>query len=459
MRKKTIKKAVILAGGKGTRLAKVAKNIPKSLVKIGKKSLIEHQILLLKKYGVKEIWILLGHLGGQIRKYLQDGKKWNIKIYYHQEKKPLGTAGALKLLEGKIGDEDKSSSSRFARLRLARVREDFLVLSGDVIMDFDIKRFINHQQKKSIATIIIHPNDHPFDSDLVEVDDKGQIIALLKRPHPKGITFRNLSIASAYIFSPKIFKYIPENRKFDIEKDILPLLLKSKEKIYAYNTPEYLKDIGTPDRLARVRADYVSGKIKKLNLKNKRGAIFLDRDGVINEEVGQLSRVENFKFYDFAPEAIKKINETDYLAIIIANQPMIAKGFMTEKDLDEIHKKLETELGINGAKIDAIYYCPHHPEKGFVGEKLELKIKCKCRKPEIGLLLKAKREFNIDFKKSYLIGDKTSDILAGKRAGCKTILVKTGYGGKDGLFPVKPDFRADNLLKAVKIIIPKKYEN
>ncbi|PIR72381.1 MAG: hypothetical protein COU42_01380 [Candidatus Nealsonbacteria bacterium CG10_big_fil_rev_8_21_14_0_10_36_24] len=131
---------------------------------------------------------------------------------------------------------------------------------------------------------------------------------------------------------------------------------------------------------------------------------------------------------------------------------MIAKGFMTEKDLAEIHKKLETELGRKGAKIDAIYYCPHHPEKGFINEVPGLKIKCDCRKPGIGLLLKTKEEFNINLRKSYLIGDKTSDILAGKKAGCQTILVKTGYGRRDKLFSVKPDFIVNDLLEAVKLI-------
>ena len=428
-------KAVILAGGKGTRLASFIKNIPKSLVKIGGKPVIEHQILLLRENGIKEIWILLGYLGDEIKKYLQKKERWNVGIHYSQEKEPLGTAGALKTLEGKI-------------------KEDFLVLSGDVMMDFDIKRFINyHRQKKGIALIVVHPNDHPFDSDLVEIDNEGKIVSFLIRPHLPGIIFRNLTIASAFIFSSKIFRYIPKNKKTDLEEYLFPQLLPSKEKIYAYNTPEYLKDMGTPDRLARVRIDYASGKIKKLNLKNKRKAIFLDRDGVINEEIGQLSRVEDLKIYDFAAKAIKEINNSDYLTIVITNQSMIAKGFMTEADLKEIHKKLETELGLRGAKIDAIYYCPHHPEKGFAGERPELKIKCKCRKPEIGLLLKARKDFNIDLRKSYLIGDRTVDILAGKRAGCKTILVKTGYGGKDGLFSVKPDFTADNLLKAIKIAL------
>lgn len=431
--------AIIVAGGKGTRLSAVAKTIPKALVKIGKKPVIEHQIDLLRKNGIKNIWVLLGYEGNQIQEYLKDGKKFGVSIKYSREETPLGTAGSLKNIEGKI-------------------KNDFLFLSGDIMADFNIKRFIawHKREKNGIASVVVHPNDHPFDSDLIEVDETNKVASLLLRPHQTGVNFKNLSIASVFIFSPDIFKYIPKGEKTDFEKDILPLILKSGENVYGYKTAEYLKDMGTPDRLQKVRKDYDSGKIKRLNLKNKRKAIFLDRDGVINKEVDQLSKIEDFILYDFTAEAIKKINESEYLAIIVTNQPMIAKGFISKNDLNEIHKKLETELGLKGAKIDAIYCCPHHPKKGFAGERPELKIKCKCRKPEIGLLLRAKKDFNIDFKKSYLIGDKTGDILAGKRAGCKTVLLKTGYGGRDGLFSQEPDFFVSNLLEAIKTIIPKK---
>jgi len=428
-------KAVILAGGKGTRLSSLVKNIPKPLVKIGGKPVIEHQIVLLKRYGVKEVWILTGYMGEKIKKYFEERKKLGVRFYYYQEKKLMGTAGALKVLEGKIKD-------------------DFLIISGDIMLDINIKRLVDwHKTKKGIATFVVHPSDHPFDSDLVEVNKNKQIVSLLKRPHSPKEIFHNTGIASVYIFSPKVFKYISGRKKSDIEKNLLPLLIKSKERIYGYSTPEYIKDIGVPERLFRVRKDFFSGKIYQFNLENKRKAVFLDRDGVICEEVDQLYKLEDLSLYKFSGKAIKKINEMGYLAIIITNQPMIAKGFMTEDDLDQIHKKLETELSKEGAKIDAIYYCPHHPEKGFSGEVPHLKIKCKCRKPEIGLFLKAKEDFNIDFKGSYMIGDKTSDILAGKRAGCKTILVKTGYGGANKKFPIQPDFTVNNLLEGLKVII------
>ena len=165
-------KAVILAGGKGTRLYPTTKTIPKSLLKIGDKSVIEHQILLLKEYGIKEIWILSGFLGEIIKEYLGDGQRLGVNIYYRQEKTPLGTAGCLKILESEM-------------------KEDFLVFSGDVMMDFDIRRFIDwHKEKnKSIVSILVHPNDHPFDSDLVDVDKDDRIISLLRRPHPPESIF------------------------------------------------------------------------------------------------------------------------------------------------------------------------------------------------------------------------------------------------------------------------------
>lgn len=438
MKSRNIKKAIILAGGKGSRIVSVAKEIPKALIKIGGIPVAEHQINLLRKNGIKDVCFLTGHLSNKIENYFQDGRKWGINIRYEKEEKLMGTAGALLSLKDKM-------------------KKDFLVFSGDILMDFDIKRFIKfHNKNQGIASILVHPNDHPFDSDLIEVDKEDKIISLFRKPHPEGLIYRNLAIASVYIFSPRIFKYIPRNKKTNIEKDILPKLLKAKEKIYAYNSPEYFKDMGTPKRLIKVRRDYLSGKVQRLSLKNKRKAIFLDRDGVINEEYDRIKSPKDLKIYDFAAEAIKKINDSDYLTIIITNQPIIAKGLLTEKGLRKIHNKLETELGSKGGKIDAIYFCPHHPDKGYKGEIPSLKIRCKCRKPEIGLFSQAKKDLNIDFKKSYFIGDKTSDILAGRKIGCKTVLVETGYAGKDNKFSVKPDFKTDNLLKAIDLIISNK---
>ena len=129
------------------------------------------------------------------------------------------------------------------------------------------------------------------------------------------------------------------------------------------------------------------------------------------------------------PDAIKKINSSEYLTIIVTNQPVIARGEVTIEELNNIHNKMETLLGYSGAYIDGLYYCPHHPDKGFEGERKEYKIECNCRKPKPGMLLKAADEYNIDLSDSWMIGDSKNDILCGKNAGCKT-----GYIGKEADF-------------------------
>lgn len=180
-------------------------------------------------------------------------------------------------------------------------------------------------------------------------------------------------------------------------------------------------------------------------------AVFLDRDGTINKEVDVLRDVKQLKLLPGVGQAIKKINQLGFLVIIVTNQPVIARGWLKEKEVDAIHAVLVKRLHKKGTKIDAVYYCPHHPNANLK----KYRLLCRCRKPNIGMIKKAVRKFKIDSRKSFLIGDSTGDILAGKRAKLKTILVKTGYGGKDGKYQVKPDFTVKNLTEAVKII--KKY--
>lgn len=177
----------------------------------------------------------------------------------------------------------------------------------------------------------------------------------------------------------------------------------------------------------------------------KNRAVFLDRDGTINEEVNYLCDTNNLKILPGVAEAIRMLNKNKYKVIIVTNQSAVARGLLTIEKLNKIHEKLLNLLSSKGAVIDAIYYCPHHPSEN-----------CECRKPKIGLILRASREHNIDLDKSYMIGDKLADIEAGKKAGCVTILVKTGYGKEEINkinFEVQPDFIAEDLYEAVKIIL------
>lgn len=197
-------------------------------------------------------------------------------------------------------------------------------------------------------------------------------------------------------------------------------------KCFVMIHPEYVKDMGTPERFYQVERDFINGIIKDKNLRNKQKAIFLDRDGTINHYVGFLRRVNEFELAENSAEAIKKINSSGYLAIVITNQPVIARGETTYEELEEIHNKMETELGKFGAYLDGIYFCPHHPDQGYEGEVPELKINCDCRKPKPGMLLKAAKDFNIDLSKSFMIGDSDIDVQAGINAGCKSIKIVEG---------------------------------
>lgn len=415
---------VIIAGGKGTRLG--LKDIPKPMVKIGDKPLLEHQIDLAKRYGVDEVFILSGHLANVIEEYFGDGSKFGVKIHHVIEPYPLGTAGSLKLLEGKLNDR-------------------FLVFYGDVVMDFDIASFVEFdKQYDSIGTTIIHPNDHPYDSDLLEINKNNKVTKVLPKPHQDGEYYQNLVNAAVYIFSQKIFEYIEEGVSQDFGKHILSKVVDAGETLIGYKTPEYIKDMGTADRFEAVKSDFLTGKVARLNKQNKRPCIFLDRDGVINKDMDSKPLCKDFELLDGVAEAIKSINKSDYLSVVVTNQPMIAKGFVTFEEVENTHKKMETLLGEQHAYLNGIYYCPHHPVKGFDGEIKELKIDCECRKPKAGMLFRATKDLNIDLENSWMIGDSQRDIDAGKNANCRTISIKKDLGA---------DYIAQDLNDAVNYIL------
>lgn len=434
-------KLVIIAGGKGTRLG--ISEIPKPMVLLNEKPLLEHQILLAKRYGIQDVYILSGHLSHVIIDYFGDGAKWNVKINHIVEQQQLGTAGALKQLEGLLS-------------------ERFMVFYGDTIMDIDLPSFMQFdaEQKNSIGSIVVHPNDHPYDSDLLEVDENRKVVKFHSKPHESNLFYANLVNAALYIFSPDIFKHIEENISLDFGKDIFPQIIET-EKLYAYKTAEYLKDMGTPDRLKKVEKDLLSGKVSNLNKSLPQKAIFLDRDGVINEEVDNLRNIENFSLLEGVSSAITLINKSNFISIVVTNQPGIAKGFISALELQEIHKKMDEQLGQDGAFVDDLYYCPHHPEKGFAGEVENLKVDCDCRKPKSGMFFKASNDYHIDLNNSWMIGDRYVDIVAGSRAGCRTVLVKTGYAGSDKskFEGVEPDFKFNSLKEAVVFILNQDLNN
>lgn len=408
-----------MAGGKGTRIASVRSDVPKPMINICGKPILEHQIDNLKACGLTDIIFVIGYLGDKIKEYFGDGSKFGVNIEYFVEDHPLGTAGAL--------------------FKMPQLTEDFLLLCGDVIIDVDFNRFIAfHKNHQAWASLVAHPNGHPYDSSLLvtEIDapktvggmpeDTHRVIRWMAKEDERTY-YKNRVNAGIELISPELLKetmknFVPRHPetpdKIDLDCDVLKPNIPSG-KIFAYDTPEYIKDMGTPDRFYETEKDIESGKVHARNLKNKQKAIFLDRDGTINEMVGFVTKPEQFELIEGAAEAIKAINKSGYLAIVVTNQPVIARGDCTFEELQTIHDKMETELGKVGAFVDAIYVCPHHTDKGFEGERPEYKCHCDCRKPKPGLLLQAAKDFNIDLSESYMIGDSHRDVEAGENAGVK----------------------------------------
>lgn len=426
-------KCVIIAGGKGTRLG--FKDIPKPMAPIDGKPLLEHQINLAKTFGLNDIYILSGYLSNAIEAYFGGGSAFGVNITHIVEEVPLGTAGAVKQLEN-------------------RIRDRFMVFYGDVIFNIDLEPFIKYdEESSSIATIIVHPNDHPYDSDLIEIDAENAVTAFHSKPHDENGYYRNLVNAAVYILSPEIFKTIPAASPSDFGKDIFPALLKAGKKIRAYKTAEYLKDMGTADRLERVENDFVNGRISRFTRTNERPAIFMDRDGTLIKYADLLCSVEDVELFPFTAFSVKRINNSDFLCFLVTNQPVVARNICDISCVNQIHNKIETLLGREHAYLNGIYFCPHHPDKGYPEENPTLKVDCECRKPKLGMIEKAMREYNINMESSWFIGDTTVDVQTGKNAGLKTVLVRTGKGGSDMKFDVTPDFVFDNLKDAVDYII------
>jgi len=429
--------AIILAGGKGTRLRERLGHLPKPLIDICGLPLLERQILLLKKHGFTEVLVLVNHAADQIVNYCASKENWGLNVHCIDDGQPKGTAGATLAVFEQLDHE-------------------FLVMYGDTMVDVDLTRFYRHhkQVEGMAATLFLHPNDHPQDSDLVEMDEDGFITAFHPYPHEASRYYPNLVNAALYwVRKQSLARWRHESRPLDYGKDLFPAMLQRGMKLRGFNSPEYIKDIGTPARLDKVCADFLSGKIERANLGQPQAMVFLDRDGTINREVDHLNTPEQFELLPDVAEAIRRLNRSEYRCCVVTNQPVIARGEASVEALRQIHNKMETLLGRSGAFLDRIYYCPHHPDGGFPGERAPLKKDCDCRKPKTGMIDLAIGDFRGCREKSWLIGDTSVDMETARRAGVKSVLVETGYAGLDYRHWATPDAIVPDLSSAVSFIL------
>lgn len=411
-------KVVIMAGGRGTRIAELFPDIPKPLIPVDGIPILEREIRSLALQGFKDIILTVGYLANKIIACFGDGSQLGVKIDYFVEEAPLGNAGALFQLKDKIGDEP------------------FFLLNADAAFDVDFNRMLDfHKKHRGLVTLFTHPNSHPYDSGLVIADEKGNVEKWLSKEDERPQWYNNRVNAGLHVIDPKVLELSLKNLeidpstgypkgKVDLDRQILKPLC-GTGKMFCYDSPEYVKDMGTPERYESVCREFHDGKVQAKNLSNKQKAVFLDRDGTLNRYVGFLRNIDEFELLEGVADAIKAVNRSGFLAIVVTNQPVIARGEVTALQLEEIHNKMETLLGLEGAYLDAIYFCPHHPNKGYEGEIPELKFDCDCRKPKAGMLLQAAKDFNIDLSESWMVGDSENDVKCGRNAGCRTALIGT----------------------------------
>ena len=328
-------KTVIMAGGKGTRISSVASDIPKPMIKIEGKPFLEHELECLRDQGFTDIILTVSHLGDIIMDYFGDGsgispvtgKPFDVHIEYYFEKEPLGNAGALFKIKDKLDS-------------------DFLLLNADAMFDVDFNRFVAfHKSHGGLVTLFTHPNSHPYDSGLIIADTSGSVEKWLAKEDERPEYYRNRVNAGLHVINPIILEQsgidadkvgtVGENGKHikvDLDRQLLKPLA-GTGKMFCYDSPEYVKDMGTPERYYSVCEDYKAGRVSGKNLKNKQKAVFLDRDGTINKYVGFLRNIDEFELIDGVADAIKKINVFGYLAIVITNQPVIARGEVSFEEL------------------------------------------------------------------------------------------------------------------------------
>lgn len=409
--------AVLVAGGKASRMGQLAEARPKALLPFGRTSLLSVHLQALRTHGVRKVTVIAGRLSDVIGTELQAFTPSGMAVDLIVEPFPAGSGGCLRYLPP--------------------VKGPILVVFADIMAWMDYTALVEHHRVKAAqVTVVVHPNDHPADSDLVETTPEGWLRAVRRRPRPVFALFRNLAVAGIFVLEPETLLQIPRTGSHDFVHDLLTPSVESGGRVLAYRTSEYLRDCGTPERYSRVLDDFQSGRVHAQYRTTLRPALFIDRDGTLNRHIGYINKPDQVELLPGVAGAIRRLNQSGTLAIVITNQPVVARGECSIAELDRIHARLELLLGNEGAFLDAIYACPHHPDGGFEGEVPELKMPCNCRKPEPGLVHRAARELPVDVGRCAVVGDSERDVELAKRLGLSAYRISSHLKSQSGITAV-----------------------
>lgn len=384
-----LNQALILAGGFGTRLGELTRRVPKPMLPVGGRPFLEYIVWNLKRYSITRLLFSVGYLAEQIVRHFGDGNRYGVSIEYVIEREPAGTGGALLLAMPKLEDV-------------------FLVVNGDTLFDLNYLdlALLMDIDTAAAAMALRYVEDI---GRYGEVRLAGKTIAGFNEKAGRGYGLVN---GGVYVIRREALKKL-STVPCSLEKDFFPLLASGGQlKGKAYEG--FFIDIGLKESLGE--ADITVPRWQK------KPAVFLDRDGVLNVDYGYVHRPEDFTWVDGAPEAVKWLNDQGYLVIVITNQAGIARGYYTEEEFLRFTDWMNEELRREGAHVDATYFCPHHPAEGYAPYHIE----CECRKPAPGLVRRALVEWPVNPEESIMIGDQEKDLLAASTAGIRGALFKGG---------------------------------
>ena len=373
--------AVILAGGRGTRLRPISDVRPKPMVEIHGKPFLEYMVEMLRGQGFDRILLLLGYLPDVVQDYFGDGSRWGLKIDY-----------SVTAFEDNTG----------RRLQLAAPFLDpcFLLLYCDNYWPMQIDRMWRRFADADVpAMITVYSNRDGYTRSSVEVDANGYV-----RVYDKTCTAPNLQgVEISYaIMKKSVLDLIPDGNVL-LEEALYPRLAERRQ-LLAYVTDHRYYSAGALHRLPITEAFFAG-----------RPAIILDRDGVLNKKPPRAHYVRNWDEFEWLPgakESLRLLKRANYRVIVVTNQAGIARGMMSEPDVLDIHRRMAAEAAIAGGRVDAVYYCPHHWDEG-----------CRCRKPKPGMLFEAQHTFNLNLCRTPFVGDDETDAKAAEEAGCPWIPV------------------------------------
>lgn len=378
---KTITQAVILAGGKGTRLKPLTLTTPKPMIRIHKKPFLEYIIGLLRDNGIKEVLLLTGYLHEQIEQYFGNGEKFGLSISY---------------------SHNSVNDNTGTRIRKAKdlIKKEFLLLYADNYWPLQLDDlYAFYKKKKRQGLVTLYANQDNYTKNNTYVTQDGIVKQYDKRNKGKNLNGVDIGF---FILQKRVLDLLPEEN-CSFEKIVLTKLIEKKQ-LAGFLTYHKYYGLSNPERISTIEDFFAQKKV-----------VFLDRDGVINKKAPQSEYITDWKDFVFLPhvkDALKLLRKKGYTIFIVTNQPGIARNMLSQKQLDIIHMDLLQETREIGGEIKEIFVCRHGWDEG-----------CFCRKPNPGMFFQAARKYNFNLYESYCIGDDERDIIAGQKAGCKTFLV------------------------------------